>query len=178
MPRLAQINIENAEQDTKTMLEGIQEKMGKVPNIFQGMANSPATLGFYLQGSGALSNSKLNATEREAIALIIAQVNECNYCLAAHTAIGAGAGISAEESINIRKNAASDAKTQALIAFAVKVQNSKGFVSDADIAEFKAAGYGDAEASEVAAIVAMNIFTNFFNHINDTEVDFPAAQSI
>ena len=93
MSRLTKVNIENAEGNTKAMLEGIQEKMGKVPNIFQGMANSPATLGFYLEGSGALANSKLNATEREAIALIIAQINECNYCLAAHTAIGAGAGI-------------------------------------------------------------------------------------
>ena len=178
MPRLAKINIENAENDTKTMLEGIQAKMGQVPNVFQGMANSPATLGFYLQGNQALGNSKLNATEREAIALIIAQTNECNYCLAAHTVIGEGAGITAEESLNIRKNAASDAKIQALTSFAAKVQNSKGFVSDADLQEFKNAGYGDAEASEVAAIVAMNIFTDFFNHINDTEVDFPAAQSI
>lgn len=178
MPRLATVNIENAKSDTKAMLEGIQEKMGKTPNIFQGMANSAATLGFYLEGSKALSQSKLTAAEREAIALIIAQTNECNYCLAAHTAIGAGAGITAEESIKIRSNTASDAKTQTLISFAVKVQNSKGFVSDADLQEFKDAGYGDAEASEVAAIVAMNIFTNFFNHINDTEVDFPAAPSI
>ena len=128
MPRLAKINIENAESDTKTMLEGIQAKMGQVPNIFQGMANSPATLGFYLEGSQALGKSKLTAAEREAIALIIAQTNECNYCLAAHTAIGAGVGITADESLNIRKNSASDAKIQALTSFAVKVQNSKGFV--------------------------------------------------
>lgn len=164
--------VETAEGKTQEMLDTLNEKLGRVPNIFKGMANSEATLGFYMAGSGALGASKLTGLEREAIALAIANKNECKYCTAAHSAIAKMQGASEEEVAKNVALASMDEKTQSLINFSVQVLDKKGFVSDEELEAFKSAGYTDEHVADVAAVVAFNVFTNLFNHINDTEVDF------
>lgn len=164
--------IEASEGNIQKMIDALKAKLGRLPNIFKGMANSEATLGFYMQGGEALSKSKLTAKEKEAIALAIGSKNECNYCKAAHTAIAGSMDVEASEIENYKALKASDEKTQSLINFSLAVMEKKGFVSDSELEEIKAKGYGDTEISEIVAVVAMNIFTNYFNHVNDTEVDF------
>lgn len=125
MQRVTAISPETTTGKTRELLDGVNGKLGVVPNITRTMANSPAVLDAYTAMSGALGNGLLSAQFRECIALIVAEKNGCSYCLAAHTAIGTMAGLS--------------------------------------------------EVAEIVANVALNIFTNYFNHVAGTVVDFPAV---
>jgi AhpD family alkylhydroperoxidase len=109
--------------------------------------------------------------------LVTAGENECNYCASAHTLMGKGAGVApAELAANLR-GTSGNAKTQAALNFAKVIVAERGRVADADLAEVRAAGYSEAEITEIVATVAANIFTNYFNHIADTEVDFPLVNA-
>jgi uncharacterized peroxidase-related enzyme len=143
-------------------------------NIFKGMANSPAALGAYLGMAGALKEGMLSEKEREAIALTVAESNACDYCRAAHTALGLKAGHSEADTLDIRRGRPADAKLAALLRFA-RTLNDNHTVSDADVQAVRAVGYNDGQIAEAVATVALNIYTNLFNLTNQTTVDFPAA---
>jgi uncharacterized peroxidase-related enzyme len=176
--RIQAIDPAAAAGKSRELMDGIQKGIGKVPNIFRGMANSPATLQAYLGFSGALKEGVLNARLRERIALAVGQENSCQYCLSAHTAIGKGAGLQDAEIEAARHGQAADAKEQAILKFALLVVKNRGNVSDAELAEVRAAGANDAEITETIANVALNLFTNYFNHVANTVVDFPEAKPL
>jgi uncharacterized peroxidase-related enzyme len=177
MARLTTIDPATATGAAKELFDGPLKTMRI--NIFKGMASSPAALSAYLGLTGALKDTSLTAGEREVIQLAISEINGCDYCLAAHTVIGKGAGLTEAQTIAARKRSfPDDAKLQALTHFAVTLHEKKGHVSDADLQAFKAAGYTDAAVVEVIAVYAAITFTNFFNHVNETAVDFPAPPSL
>jgi uncharacterized peroxidase-related enzyme len=178
MSRLNQIAPESATGKAKELLDAVKAKLGLVPNMTRAMANAPAVLNGYLQLSGALSHGDLPAKTREQIALTVAEANGCDYCLAAHTAIGKMTGLTADQIRDSRQGTAVDPKTAALIRFARVVVNTKGKVSGADLQTLREAGYGDGAIAEVVAHVALNVFTNYFNSVADTEIDFPKAEPL
>lgn len=178
MQRLNPVNPETAEGKAKTLLDGVKAKMGMTPNIMKTMANSPAALDAYLNFSNSLRSGVLTAQNREQIAVNVGEFNQCGYCLAAHSTIGKSLGLSEEEIELNRSGTGSDENSQALMIFSRKVVEKRGFVSDQDIQEFRNAGYGDAEITEVVANVALNLFTNYFNHLAATEIDFPEVQPL
>jgi len=176
MPRFAALDVNSAPQASKTILEGPLK--GKHFNLFKGLANSPAALESYVAFSGALAKGGLSGAERELIALAVAEANNCGYCAAAHTAIGKGAGLSEAQTIEARRGGASEAKHAALIKFTLALHEKRGFVSESDLAAFKQVGYTDGHATEVIGNYALNVFTNYFNHANETVLDFPAISKI
>lgn len=178
MPRLNAIDPATATGKTKELLDGVQKKLGSTPNIFRTFANSPAVLEGYLSFSGALGQGVLSAKVREQIALIVGQTNSCDYCLAAHSTIGKMVGLGEDELLAARQGDAQDPQTAAILRFARKLVTDRGNVSDQDTQGLRAAGLGDAEISEIVANVALNLFTNYFNHVAGTEVDFPAAPEV
>jgi uncharacterized peroxidase-related enzyme len=178
MSRFAQINPESATGKARELLEAVKTKMGLVPNMTRAMANAPAVLEGYLALSGALGHGVLSAKHREQIALAVGQANHCEYCVAAHSAIGKMVGLSAEQIIDSRRGTAVDAKTDRLIRFARGLVDQRGNVSDADIAEVRAAGFDDDAIAEIVAGVALNIFTNYFNQVAGTDIDFPQVQPL
>lgn len=151
---------------------------GKHLNIFKGMANSAAVLDAYLGLAGAVGKSGLSAAEREAIQLAIGQQNNCDYCLAAHTKIGIASGLTSDQTVEVRRGKPSDPKLAALTRFALALHEKRGHVSDDDLKSFKAGGYTDGHIGEVVAVYALAVFTNYFNHVNDTAIDFPAPPAI
>jgi len=163
--------------EAQAQLDGVKAKLGSVPNIFGTFANSPAVLDFYMQGSGALGNTSISAALRESIALTVAGANACDYCASAHTMIGKGAGLSDEETGHNLHGKSEDSKTQAALDFAALIVEQRGNVNDNDVQAVKDAGYTDGEVLEIVAIVAFNIFTNYFNHVADTDVDFPLVST-
>ncbi len=178
MPRLQTVEKENAAPQTAEMYDKIKQKMGKVPNTIKAMGNSPAAVGFYLQGKGALAQGTLDAAEAEVIALVTAEANGCEYCAAAHTGAARAAGLSADEALAIRQGKPSDAKHKVLANFTRRVIDTKGFVEDADVQAVRDAGYDDGAIAEVTAHIAINYYTNIINHVNDTELDFPAVPEV
>ena len=179
MSRIPQINPESATGKAKELLDAVKTKLGLVPNMTRAMANAPAVLDGYLSLSGALSKgSSLTAKHREQIALAVGQANDCDYCLAAHSTIGKMVGLTTEQILDSRRGTAVDPKSEAVIKFARRLVDVRGRVSNLDLAEARTAGLNDAAIAEIVANTALNIFTNYFNHVAETDIDFPKAEPL
>lgn len=174
--RIAPIDPKTATGKAKELFEGPLK--GKEFNIFKSMAASPAALESYAALSGAVARGQLSPKEREVIQLAVGQANSCDYCVAAHTLMGKGAGLSEDQTIEARRGSLKDAKLAALAKFALALHEKKGFVSDADFQAFTGAGYTPAHAAEALANYTLALYTNYFNHMNDTPIDFPAAPKV
>jgi uncharacterized peroxidase-related enzyme len=176
MPRLATIDPAQATGRAKELFEGPLK--GKHRNIFKGLANSAAALEAYVALHGALSKGLLTPREQESIALVVAQLNHCDYCLAAHTLMGKMAGLDEPAMLHIRRGAVADPKLDALVKFVTAIHERRGNVTDEQVRNFKAAGYTDGHVAEVVANYALQLYTNYFNHVNDTPIDFPPAPAL
>ena len=156
------------------LLEAVQQQLGSVPNLFRVIGNSPATLEGYLGFSAALGKGALSLKTRNRIAVLVAELNQCDYCLSAHTYLGKHAAKLDDTELNANRDASSDdAQAMAALRFARKLVIERGRVTTADVEAVKAAGYTDAQLVEIVAHVALNTFTNYLNVAVDTAVDFP-----
>lgn len=173
MPRIEAIRPDETTGKTKQLLDAVQAQLGMTPNLMRTLAHSAAALEAYLNFGAALSKGQLDAGFREQIALTVAQANSCEYCLSAHSALGGMVGLKPEEIASSREAHAQDSKRDAGLQFAQALVVQRGQVSDQAIARLRAAGYSDGEIAEIVANVAVNIFTNYFNHVARTDVDFP-----
>ncbi len=179
MTRLTALNPDHATGKTKELFTAIEGKLGMVPNMMRTMGNSSAFLEAYLNLSGALSGGTLGAKISELIALVVGESNTCDYCLSAHTYIGANlVKIDAETLHSARSGNATDAKTYAILQFAKTVVEKRGLVSDEDVNTLKQAGITEGEVGEIIGHVGLNVLTNYFNNTAKTEIDFPVIKSI
>jgi len=160
------------------LFTAVKTKLGMVPNLMRTLGHSPAALEAYLGFSSTLGTGVLPAKVREQIALTVAETNACDYCLAAHSLIGKGAGLSPDAILAARRIEAADPKVDALLKFVAKIVESRGLVSDDALTAVRAAGVTDAEVIETVAHVALNILTNYLNHVAQTTVDFPKAAAL
>lgn len=175
MPRLTTVDADTATSDAKRILEALASTVGRVPNIYAGMANSPTALQATLTGDRLIGQGTLTGVEQIVVKLTVGQHYACDYCLAACTAIGASRGLTHEQMIGIRRGNVSDPKHQALLAFTRRVLATHGRVADAALDAFRAAGYTDRHVVEVLLIIGMLTTAGFFNNLNETELDFPPA---
>jgi uncharacterized peroxidase-related enzyme len=172
-------SIDAAPAAAQPQLEAVKKQLGVVPNLFRLVANSPSALEGYLGMSGALASGSLPAQTRERIALAVAQINNCNYCLSAHSYLGKNlAKLSDAEVAANRHGGSLDPKADAAVRFAAKVVRERGHVSDADVRAVRMAGYDDAQIVEIVQHVALNTWTNYINEVAKTEIDFPVAQAL
>jgi AhpD family alkylhydroperoxidase len=141
------------------------------------MATSPAVLKGYLDFASALGGAAIGVRTQELIALTIAEANSCDYCLSAHTTIGGLIKIPAAELDAARDCRNADSKVAAILRFARIVVEMRGNVTDGDVEALRHAGASDAEIAEVVAIAALNVFTNLFNNVAATAVDFPRVSA-
>lgn len=174
MPRIPTLDPDQATGPARDLLEQVRAKMGRTPNIMKTMAQAPAVLAGYLGFSGALAGGSLSARLRERIALAVAEQNDCSYCVAAHGAIAKMTGLNDDEIRDAREGRATDRADDEALRFALRVIESRGFVTDEELQRMRDAGHDDAAILEIVGVVSLNIFTNLFNHVADTEVDFPA----
>jgi uncharacterized peroxidase-related enzyme len=172
-------SIDTAPAASRPLLEAVNRQLGVVPNLFRLVANSPAALEGYLGMSGALAKGTLPAQTRERIALAVAQINGCGYCLAAHTYLGKNlAKLSDAEVAANRRGVSHDPKADAAVRFAAAVARERGHVGDAEVQAVRSAGYDDAQIIEIVQHVALNTWTNYINEVARTEIDFPAAEAL
>jgi len=173
MPRIAPIDTAKASAGVQATLSAVKAKIGMVPNLFTTFARSSAVLDGYLAFADALGKGMLTPAQREIISLTVGQANACGYCLSAHTLMGKGAGLSAEGIRNAREGKADSVIDNAVASFASRVVETRGQVTDADIAAARLAGLDDARIVEVIANVAINVLTNYTNNVAHTDIDFP-----
>jgi uncharacterized peroxidase-related enzyme len=141
------------------------------------LANSPAATEGYLACQGALSRGQLTPRQRELLALAVAEINGSKYCLAVHGALAKKAGLSAQDIRFARKATAAAPQEDAMLRFAQAVTLQRGDVSEADFQALKRARLSDSQITEIVANIALNIFTNYFNVLARTELDFPALKA-
>jgi uncharacterized peroxidase-related enzyme len=177
MTRLAfPASIESAPAAAQPLLQAVHKQLGSVPNLFRLAALSPAALEGYLGMSGALAKGSLPAPTRERIALAVAQINGCGYCLSAHAYLGKNlAKLDEAEIAANRSGTSNDAKAAAAVQFAAKVTQARGKVGAEDLQAVKDAGYSDAQIVEIVQHVALNTWTNYLNEVAKTEIDFPVV---
>jgi uncharacterized peroxidase-related enzyme len=175
MSRIAIPALDDAPAATQPILDGVNKLLGFVPNLHRLMSQSPATLTGWLGLQSPLSKT-LDVKTRDGIALAVSQANECDYCLSAHSYVaGTFAKLPAEEITLNRQGKSSDPKRAAAVHFAKRVIETKGKVSDAELATVRAAGFTDAQVIEIVALSAQFLMTNFMNNLADTDIDFPAV---
>jgi len=172
MPRINPVE-RNTNSKTRELWGTVEKQMGMVPNTIATMAQSPAVVQAYLDGSKALAGGSLSAALREQIALTVSEADQCDYCVSAHTFFGRKAGLSESDLLDARHGTTSNQRTNAALNFARRIVEDRGHVNDEDVEEVRRAGYTDGEIAEIVANVCMSIFTNYFNHVANTEVDFP-----
>jgi uncharacterized peroxidase-related enzyme len=176
MNRVQLVTAAIATGDSKAILEQIHGAFGTVPAMFQAVANSSAALKSMWGGFGALAGGKLSAQLKEQLAVAIADRNDCEYCLAAHTALGRKAGVSAQEIIDAQAGRSADPQTAAALSFALKIVERRAQLNDEDFAALRRAGFDDETIVEILAHVALNLFTNYLNVALRVPVDFPAVK--
>jgi len=163
---------------SQPLLQAVEKQLGTVPNLFRLVSNSPAALEGYLGLAGALAKGRLPAATRERIALAVAEINGCGYCLSAHTYLGKNlARLDDAEMAANRDGGSNDAKAAAAVRFAAKIARDRGRVGDEDISAVRLAGYDDAQIIEIVQHVALNVWTNYINEIGKTEIDFPVISA-
>ena len=176
MSRLSIPALDAASAASRPLLDAVGRSLGVVPNLFRLVGTSTPALEGLLAFNGAL-NKALDARTRELIAIAVAQVNGCDYCLSAHTylALNVAKLDGAEVALN-RRGHSSDPKADAAVQFATKVAAERGRVGDGDLAAVKLAGWSDAQVVEIVGVVAANVFTNFVNNVAQTDIDFPVVR--
>jgi uncharacterized peroxidase-related enzyme len=164
----------DAPADSRATLQQIQSAFGTTPNMFRAVANSPAALQSLWGAFAALGGSgRLPARLTEQLAVAIADRNGCEYCLAAHTALGRKAGASAADLADAQAGRSADPRTAAALAFALQVVEQRGQLGEAQVVAVRGAGFDDGEIVELLAHVALNLFTNYTNNALAVPVDFP-----
>lgn len=167
-------SVDAAPEASRPLLEAVGKQLGVVPNLFRMVSNSRAALEGYVGLIGALGKGTLPAATHERIALAVAQFNECDYCLSAHTYLGKNvAKLSDAEMSANRSGTSHEPKADAALRFARSVLEQRGRVSDEDVRAVKSAGYTDAQIVEIVQHVALNIWTNYVNNVAQTTIDFP-----
>ncbi|MFO1369384.1 MAG: carboxymuconolactone decarboxylase family protein [Marinagarivorans sp.] len=176
MSRLTIPSIETSPAASLPLLDAVKKQLGVVPNLMKLVGNSPAALEGYLSLNGALAKGSIGAKTGERIALAIAEINRCDYCLSAHTYLATHvAKLDSAEITANRQGTSGDAKADAAVRFAARVAKQRGLVSDATVDEVKKAGFNDAQIVEIVLHVALNTLTNYVNSVAQTDIDFPVV---
>lgn len=178
MNAITALDPQSADGKAADLLGAVAKSLGSVPNLFRVAAQSPAALEGLLALSSALRTGRLSGRTREALALTVAELNGCDYCLSAHTLLGKGAGLSDADIEAARQGRSPDAEWQAALDLAAAVVRMRGRVAEADLARARQAGLDDGQIVEIVAQVALNTFTNYLNLVARTEIDFPVVKTL
>lgn len=178
MSRISIPTVEQSVEASKPLLAAVMKQLGVIPNLMKLVGHSAAALEGYLSLNGALAKGKLSIKLRESIALAVAEHNGCDYCLSAHEYLGRNVAKLSQSEIDAARNGRSEDKyADAALRFSRQIVESRGRVSDADIAALRAAGFDEAAIIEIVVNVALNVLTNYVNNVALTDIDFPKARA-
>jgi uncharacterized peroxidase-related enzyme len=172
MSRLQAPDLETLAADERDILNLAEKRLGFLPNMHRMLATSPILLRAVTDYQAQMSKS-LDAKTRHGIALAVTEVNGCGYCKAAHSYYATGLGKLSDNEVALNIDGRSeDSKRSAAIAFAKKVTELRGKVSDGDLAEVRAAGYTDPQILEIVGLAVQFLLTNFINNVAQTDSEF------
>jgi uncharacterized peroxidase-related enzyme len=159
------------------IFDALKKQLGFVPNLYATLAHSENALGSYLALQSA--KSSINAKSREVVNLVVSQVNACEYCLAAHTALGKMNGFTDAQILEIRSGRASfDTKLDALARLTRSIAENRGHADEALVAAFFAAGWTTENLVDAIVTIGDKTVTNYLHATTKVPVDFPAAPAL
>lgn len=177
MPRIKQLSMDEAQSWTKKLFRKVEEGFGMVPNMFKCMGNSDVGLDGFLAFNAGINAGKLGKKNVKMIILLTSQLNNCEYCVSAHTKMALDAGMMTdEECVNARKAIGPDEKTTKMLEFAKKVKVNNGLVTDDDVQCVREAGFDDQEITEIIGSIALINFANYVSNVGQPELDFPEVK--
>src|SRR5690349_1303370 len=176
MSRLNPIRTNGAILALKGSLKIAPLKLEKAPRFLQLMANSPAAFRAYILADAALVRGQLTSRQRKQVALAVAEINGSAYSLSAHYDDGKRLGLTDNEMQLARNGTAADPKAETMLNFTQAVVLQRGDVSDDDFQALVKVGFTNEQIVEIVANIALNIFSNYFNSVVKTELDFPVLQ--
>jgi len=177
MQGLKPIDPTTATGKTKELLDFVQQRTGRIPNMVRVMANSPAALGAYLGLASAFRESVLSAEVLDLIGIAVAEASGCDYTLSAVCTLARGSGRSDSDIAAARKAEARDPKTAAALRFAERLVEKRGHLPASEIAALHEAGFADGEIAEIVAAVVLNLYRSYFNLVARPDVDFPLVKA-
>jgi len=177
MARITQISDAAAPRESAAYLAAVKGKIGMVPNLYRVAANQPAVLAGLLGLNESLADGRFDARTREAIALAVAGANGCDYCASAHAAISAGLKVPPADVEAHLAGRSDDLRLAAILRLALAIVTERGLVADADLEAARKAGLTDADIVETVGHVVANLFTNYLNHVAETDIDFPVRSA-
>ncbi len=179
MARLEVLDPETTKGWTGRLLKKVGEGLGIVPNMFKAMGSSEWTLDGFLTLNGNLGQGELGAKNVKMIILATSELNGCEYCVSAHTAMAKNSDLlTPEESLNARKLKGVDEKSTAVLAFVKQVWDTSGKVSDDALKAVKDAGFGDKEIVEMLGVMSLATLANYVSNVTEPDLDFPEAPAI
>lgn len=178
MKKITVPTIDQVNPESKVLFEGLQRRLGKVPNLYATVGYSSHALQAFLDFDNILSHGAFTAKQREAIALVVSEVNNCAYCLAGHTMAAVKNGLSIDKTLAIRKGHSADPKIDAVVKLAKSIAERKGHADEAALDQFYSAGFDEAALMDLIGLVTVRVFTNYVYAATDVPVDFPAAPAL
>jgi uncharacterized peroxidase-related enzyme len=164
--------VDTAPEDSKAMLDGAKKQTGMVPNLFGVLAESPSTLKAYQQLHQAFLDTSFTPEELTVVWQTINVEHECTYCVPAHTGIAHSMKVDPALTEALRNKAAMpNAKLQALQDATLSIVRNRGNISEAELAAFYAAGYGQQQVLEIILGLSQKVISNYTNHVAKTPVD-------
>jgi len=171
VPTRDQVSAQNQQ-----LFDNLQKALGFVPNLYATFGLSENGLGAYLAFQQSQTKGAFRAKEREAVNLVVSQVNNCVYCLAAHTALGKMNGFTDDQILQLRAGHADfDPKLDALVKLAKAITETKGRPASELIDNFIAAGYAQSAHIDLLLLIGDKIISNYLHSTTQIPVDFPAA---
>ncbi|MDO6472877.1 carboxymuconolactone decarboxylase family protein [Maribacter sp. 1_MG-2023] len=168
---------EEVSENNQAIFDNLEKALGFVPNLYATYANSDTALENYLNFANA--KTSLSAKEKEVVNLAVSEVNNCIYCLSAHTAIGKMNGFNDEQIIELRAGKASfDSKLDALAKLAKNVTENRGRTDEKVLENYFAAGYTKANLIDTISLVGDKTISNYIHSTTQVPVDFPVAVSL
>jgi len=159
------------------IFDSLEKAVGFVPNLFATYAYSENALKNYLDFSNA--KTSLSTKEKEAVNLAVSEVNQCQYCLSAHTAIAGMNGFTPEQILELRAGEASfDNKLNALARLARNITENRGATSPEVVEAFFAAGWTKENLVDTISLVGDKTISNYLHRTTQVPVDFPVAEAL
>ncbi|OEJ99951.1 carboxymuconolactone decarboxylase family protein [Roseivirga misakiensis] len=164
--------------EAQAIFDNLKKQVGMVPNLYATIGQSANALSSFLAFQGAQAKGTFNAKEREAVYLAVSQINGCDYCQAAHTALGKMNGFTEEETISLRKGESDNARLDAIVKLAQDITENRGRASEETVEAFFAQGFDNAALIDLIALVADKTLANYVHNLTQIAIDFPVAQPI
>jgi len=168
---------EQMSTDNLPVYDAIVDSIGFMPNLFATLGLSNNGLNRYISFQN--DKSSLSNKEKEAINLIVSEVNECDYCRAAHTAIGKMNGFTDDEALEIRRGQVTfDKKLNSLVKLSQDIVNTRGHVNHKYLELFFNEGYNKGHLVDVIIQIGEKTITNYLHSITQIAIDFPKVSKI